>query len=957
MTTLLPDRARGRAELEWLNRLFDSSASEREARLGELAAQDADLADAVRALLAAADAADAEEAASPDGPSDPNRIGPDSLIGGRFRLLRPLGSGGMGDVFLAQRIDEIEHYVAIKILHEGGRAVSRARARREQQILAKLAHPNIAGLIDAGLTESGRPWFAMDYVDGERLIAWCDRRRSSVSDRVRRFASLCRAVQFAHKNLILHRDLKPSNILVDNEGVPKLLDFGIAKVMGANEIDETRTLALTPAYAAPEQLRGEPATTASDVYQLGSVLYELVSGVSVQQARKAAARDDETAAELPRPHQALAARVVGDRSAAEQAAQARGESPERLVRLLRSDLGRIVAKATALRPSERYDTAQAFADDLERWLAGLPVRAHRPSLAYSFGKLLRRHTWAAAAILALGLGLVLATVVAFDKAASERRQREQADAERRTAEQQRDIARSQRERSDAMVGFLRSVFQQANVDRFGTPEIAAPALLTRAVDALDRRTDVDETTRAVLLAEIGDAFTNLGQPRSGLAPAERAVAALQPQRDRHAVEFLAALLALLRIDTELGRYADAIQRATEALSLAQGTYDDERNWYAAVLAQRGFVYALQGRTAQAAADARLAIEHLDEDNRGNGEDAITALNTFAAASVLQSDYRQAANAWRRTLAIAEGDPSIGDSVTLSLKGNLASSLYHAGDNAAAIELLEPATQELETITGAASVATVMAKVTLLRCDLASGDARSARELYDQLRAVRSVVDRQSARAQGHVVDGMLSYQIAIGHFGDAAQLARGFLDAPTEAPADPRRRNDIRRLLGEAELHLGRPDAASAAFESLLSDASMRDNVAQHAALEDGIGRARLAGGDAAAAIEPLHQAAEDLRRIQGVEKPAVLRSEIHELWARALATKDPRILDRLQEKRSALVAALGGEDKLQVWQLDRLLDDLSRRLGGPGVDPERHARAEAELRRIAGSPKPPAYI
>ncbi len=589
MTTNPADRARSLAQLEWLNRLFDLPASAREAELGALAARDAGMAEAVRELLSSADAIDGDD--GDDGaPLDPQRLGPDSLIGGRFRLLRPLGSGGMGEVFLAQRTDGIEQYVAIKLLHEGGRAMSRARARREQQILARLSHPNIAGLIDAGVSESGRPWFAMDYVDGERLIAWCDGRRSNVADRVRRFVHICNAVQFAHKNLILHRDLKPSNILIDNEGVPKLLDFGIAKVIDANDTDQTRTLALTPAYAAPEQLRGEPATTASDVYQLGSVLYELLSGVPVQQARSAAARDAEAIGELPRPHQALATRIVGDRSAAEQAARARGESPDRLVRLLKGDLGNIVAKATAARPAERYDTAQALADDLERWLAGLPVRAHRPSLAYSFGKLLRRHAWAAAAIVLLSLGLVAATVIAFDKAASERHQREQAEAQRREAEQQRDLARSQRERSEAMVGFLRSVFRQANPDVQGHSELMAPELLSRALAALDQRVDVDDLTRAELLTEVASAFANLGQPQTALAPAERAVELMEPHRGQHAAEYLNNLGVLLTIQNFLGRYQDQLDRATRALPLARSVRGDGSDTYAALLWQRSFAF-------------------------------------------------------------------------------------------------------------------------------------------------------------------------------------------------------------------------------------------------------------------------------------------------------------------------------------------------------------------------------
>ncbi|MBC7896567.1 MAG: serine/threonine protein kinase, partial [Cytophagaceae bacterium] len=207
--------------------------------------------------------------------------GADSRVG-VYRIVRELGRGGMGTVFLAERADgQFEQRVAVKVVHRGfGARDTRERFLRERQILARLDHPNVAHLVDGGLTDDGQPWFAMEYVDGAPLDAWCDERRASIEERLALFLAVCDAVQFAHQELVIHRDLKPSNILVTHGGQVKLLDFGIATLVREDEAEVTRTglRAFTPEYASPEQWRGEPVTTGSDVYSLGVVLYELLAG-------------------------------------------------------------------------------------------------------------------------------------------------------------------------------------------------------------------------------------------------------------------------------------------------------------------------------------------------------------------------------------------------------------------------------------------------------------------------------------------------------------------------------------------------------------------------------------------------------------------------------------------------------------------------------------------------------
>jgi non-specific serine/threonine protein kinase/serine/threonine-protein kinase len=348
-----------------------------------------------------------------EAPPPRERIGP-------YRVVRPLGSGGMGSVYLAERSDEdFAKRVAIKVVRpEMGTAVLLRRFRAERQILAGLDHPGIARLYDGGSTEDGLPYFVMEHVEGEHLIAHCESRRLPLRERLVLFQRVCEAVQHAHQNLVVHRDLKPSNILVTAQGEPKLLDFGIAKLLDPQSpVDEaeagtaTMLRAMTPDYASPEQVRGQRITPASDVYSLGVVLYELVAGRRPYRTTGRAAGELERAIcieEVERPSAGV---------------------PAPLRRQLRGDLDNIVGKALQKEPRQRYATAAELAEDLRRHLAGLPVRAQPASFVYKSGKFLRRHRWAVAAAtvavgsLVTGLGLAIwqARVAQAERARAERR--------------------------------------------------------------------------------------------------------------------------------------------------------------------------------------------------------------------------------------------------------------------------------------------------------------------------------------------------------------------------------------------------------------------------------------------------------------------------------------------------------------------------------------------------------
>jgi serine/threonine protein kinase len=402
--------------------------------LDSACAYDADLRAEVDVLLAhrvdtaadmmercAADLALSRLDADIDGAKTGTRIGP-------YRILREIGRGGMGAVYLAERDDE--HYrqqVAIKLIKPGlGGDVIRRRFRNEMQILAELNHSNIARLFDAGETVDGLPYLVMEYVEGSPINLYCEEHQLSIEQRLKLFSTVCAAVQYAHQHLVIHRDIKPGNILVTSDGLPKLVDFGIAKLLEhgtfASDLTATAMSFMTPQYASPEQMRGESVSTATDVYSLGVVLYELLSGrlpyrfksrMPHELAQAICDQDPE------RPSVAVA----------KEDGEARRLQTAKLRKRLHGDLDNIVLMAMRKEPQRRYGTAEQFAEDIQRHLNGLPVRARHDTFTYRAGKFIRRQKIgvAAAAVVALTLlvGIITTTwqarVARAERARSESR--------------------------------------------------------------------------------------------------------------------------------------------------------------------------------------------------------------------------------------------------------------------------------------------------------------------------------------------------------------------------------------------------------------------------------------------------------------------------------------------------------------------------------------------------------
>ncbi|HVI25461.1 MAG TPA: tetratricopeptide repeat protein [Xanthomonadaceae bacterium] len=472
-------------------------------------------------------------------------VRPGSVVG-PYRLERMLGEGGMGQVWLATRADGLyERRVALKLLRPGLADTNlRLRFNRERQILARLAHPHIARLLDAGFGSDSQPYLALEYIEGEPITDWCRARGLPLDARLRLFLQTCDAVSHAHANLIVHRDLKPSNILVTPLDEVRLLDFGIAKLLDNPDLgpEQTRTglRAFTLHYAAPEQIRGEPVTTMTDVYALGVVLYELLTGRKPYKLP----RDSDAAWEEailntdPQRPSGVLLREDSDGTARPEA--------RRQARLLAGDLDNIVLKALAKRPEQRYPSVEALAQDIKRYREGKPVQARRQSLGYRAGKYVQRHRWA----LAVALLVTAVLTSALGIVAWQARQAV------------REAARAQ-----ALQEFVVGLFEHAGSGGDGALDVRR--LLDAGVERGSRELARQPAARAELFGVIARLRLGLGDYPQALALLERQATILGALSDPPASLRLESLADRGRALRLLGRAADCARALRPAQELAQ----------------------------------------------------------------------------------------------------------------------------------------------------------------------------------------------------------------------------------------------------------------------------------------------------------------------------------------------------------------------------------------------------
>ncbi|MFN7920584.1 MAG: protein kinase [Bryobacteraceae bacterium] len=554
---------------------------------------------------------------------------------GNYRLVRLLGHGGMGSVHLAERGDaQYQQKVAVKLI---SRALVRpeliARFRRERQILATLNHPNVARLIDGGTTEEGLPYLVMEYVDGQPLLDYCRDRKLGAVARLRLFQQVCSAVEYAHRYLIVHRDLKPDNILVDSSGAVKLLDFGIAKLMEEDDSGATRTglQALTPSYASPEQVRGENVTTASDVYSLGVVLFELLTG------------------QLPYPG--------GRRSTAAEMMRAVCEDPaivpHTLAKELAGDLDSIILMALRKEPARRYGSVAEFSADVERHLDGLPVKARPDTFRYRAAKFLRRNR-----IAAMAAAVTIASVLGFSV----------------WALRERTVARAEQKKAERVAALLVDVFNMPDPTQSKGEKISARDILARARERLKTQLKDEPEMHGVLLAKLGGVYTNLRDYVTAEAVLKDAVALLRAQPVVNRAELADALSDLSITAAYLGRLPESIEIGKEAYAALPPGKPTEL--HIRVLHNQSGHLRLKG-------DRVAARKKLDEAmaiaDRILAPGDPTRLHLMQSNATLEMDFRKAAPLYRELIAaqrrtLADPHPEIIDALN-----NLGWALINAGD--------------------------------------------------------------------------------------------------------------------------------------------------------------------------------------------------------------------------------------------------------------------------------------
>ncbi len=864
-------------EVAIANRLLGMAPERRDAELDALCGDDSDLrvlvarvlADREPAILArtAASSGDSGRGGSPPAHGDGHRPEREDALPeriGRYRVIRRLGQGGFGVVYLASSDDGLRRVVALKVLKPGVADVNAIRRfHRERHILPSLHHPNIAGFLDADETENGEPYFVMEYVEGISITDYCDRNGLTVRDRVQLFGKVCEAVQHAHDRLILHRDLKPSNILVDRDGVPKLLDFGIARFLSrdAEASSDLVTVgedsALTPEYASPEQLRGDPLTVGSDVYSLGVILYELLAGQRpylltsrmrqaaskiVEDTRIVAPSDKLTTVVAPTDPPTTASVDVG------KVATRRGTSLDRLRRQLLGDIDNIVLTALRKEPIRRYGSANDLLNDLQRHLAGEAVKARGDAWTYRASTFIRRHRWK------LVVGSVVFGAVVWSAVAEMRALRAESDKRRLEEENRGNYA-------DELSGLSQMLMTQ---------------LGARPLSEGDPGREYGRDLR-VEVAEVLSGISGL----AGDSPDRRKQRAMTGRTLLAAVADQAAVStsALSQSKTKVLSVADEAERLWSELQAVAPTDDAVVASHADVLRLRGLIKRRLGE--EPAADADLA-EAMRVASDGAAPTALAAsssrLRVFIRSQIQRADLlgRREPEAAKKlvdeaaTLVRAAGLGATENATDLELAASVECRVGAMAEEHKAHAEAVKAFQAAFDMRAKAfeKEATVERRLALI--DSAQWASRNYRELglfsdarqmldrfrelsKDPIRTVTDAVSQQSLISRAFEQEARLDekqgrWSDAAAKYESAARELALALDRYVAGP-DPtlsRRLGQLRISQGEAHLNSGAParaieayDSAVAVLASAQSGAGTKNAVVQSLLATESAGRVR----------------------------------------------------------------------------------------------------------------------
>jgi serine/threonine-protein kinase len=753
---------------------------------------------------------------------------------GAYEIEREIGRGGMGTVYLAFRADAaFEKKVAIKVT-TGALASADAveRFKRERQILARLEHPNIARLIDGGATREGMPYLVMELIDGQPLHVYCDQKRLPTVKRLELFLAVCSAVAYAHHELVIHRDLKPANILVTPEGVPRLLDFGIAKLVdpeaGAEAAGVT-ALAFTPWYASPEQVRGEPLATATDIYSLGVVLYELLTGHGpyrlqtwnpLEVLRAVVEQEPEVPSSAVDRTVSLPA-SAGQRRAVltpRSVSSIREGTPARLRSRLRGDLDAILLTALRKEPERRYPSVAALAADIQAHLEGRPVSARRDSALYRAGKFVRRHRWgtvAALAILTLVAGGAANVVVQSQRVARERDR----------------AARIQR--------FLVELFNVSDPGEARGSTVTAREVLDKGAAKVRQDLEAQPEAKADIMETMADVYNRLGLNARAADLAREALAFRRQSRDREPKALANTLNLLGSILMDQGRNAEAETAYREALELRRRSHGEKSLEVAQTLNNLGGVLDTLGRYDESdrlqqesleikrqllgpehpsiatglynlgiglyrrgdlkGAEARLS-ESLAIMRKAYGEDHPEVAFTMQSLGVLYDDtgrYEEAEQIYREALALqrkvlGQEHPDIVTTLT-----NLANTLNHTGRLAEAEAVLREALPMSRKLYGEEAIDTAHVLAALAEAELRLGHLEAAERDAASALAVREKAFglEHPDTAEARVLHGRVL--VAQRRYAEAETALRLGFEVLEKQPGPEARRIAARQALAE----------------------------------------------------------------------------------------------------------------------------------------------------------------
>jgi serine/threonine protein kinase/Tfp pilus assembly protein PilF len=793
---------------------------------------------------------------------------------GRYRIVRKLGSGGMGDVYLAERADEeYQQRVALKIVRGGLFSPQiQSRLRMERQILATLQHPNIARLLDGGRAPDGTPYLVMEYIDGEPIDAYCDRRRLPIEARLQLIRTICGAVHYAHQNLIVHRDLKPNNILITPDGVPKLLDFGIAKLLDSRHSAHTLAVThfeyrvMTPAHASPEQVRGDVITTASDIYVLGVLLYELLCGKRPFHLIGTSLTDMERiiCEQEALPPSAMVARVHSESPElmADFAAH-RATTPSRLERELRGDLDNIIGMAMRKDPERRYASAEQLAADLEHHLSGQPVLATSDTWLYRTRKFIRRHAWSVAA------GVVaVVTLAAFSAVTYIQSQR---------IAQERDVATAERTRAEQISSFLVELFELSDPSRSRGNQVTAREMLDIGARRIRLGLNDQPETRATLLGTIGRVYGSMGLYDSSVELLEDALKSRVRIHGERAPEVAQARVALGNALCDRGQLDACAEHLNAALTMQKELLGADALAIAPTLQAHGRVAQLRGELDVAERYFNDALGIYRQHQKDRTIEAASVMSELASLDAYRSNFEHAATLYRAALDIdrqvlGNDHPSTGIHVQ-----NLAFTLQSQGKLDEAAPLYTESLQILSKVLGETHPMTLDASGNYGRFLHRRGDLAKAEQVL-----VRVVELDRKARGDQHPYVGhdLVNLGLVRIDAGNPARAQEDFSAAlaiyAATLPADHPYTASALSGLGRAQLEQGRLKEAEQTLRqaSQIATKSLAADSPQLAAINSSLGRTLLAQKRPADAAPLLRDSYPILAKAQGEDAAITKRAK-----------------------------------------------------------------------------------